>query len=156
MGIKSTIVELNSFLPLEIWRAEKGYGSFLIFDLGKKVQKSINNKTFFEGSIRLWIYLCKWYIWKDNKQLLCSDDEDVEQYEKVLKLLIKKSIISINEVSQRGNIDIVFNDGFKLQLSEDSSSYNKIDDLMIIYINDSYTIAYSVKNGFYKEPVEEH
>ena len=62
---------LKPILGQRPWRARRGVGSFLTFDFGPKLRSHGQE----HGTWHLWIYLARWSLKHNGRQLVTSDSE---------------------------------------------------------------------------------
>jgi len=148
------VSKILSFLPLAIWSVNKGFGSFVTFDAGEKIIKKKKGKEIkYVGQLHIWIYLCDWELYHNNKILLSSEIEDKKIYDKILHQLIGLPILKIEEYLTQKNVKLTFGENFCIYLKNNLDVYEKEDDLLMIFIENQAVLSYSLQNGFYIEPV---
>lgn len=139
---------LQQALKIPVWQVQKGHGSFLTFDMGKKNSSKKKDGTFFEsGSVHLWIYLCDWKVLKNGQEILHSES-DPSTAEKVLNIFNNKEIISITKKDD--NIIEIECTEKTLLILEGNDSYEKSDDFFILFTPIG-NISYNKEFGFVSE-----
>jgi len=147
---KNLIGLVSSFFPVQIWRAQKGAGSFLTLDMGGVIEKKRKNGTLKEvGELHLWVYLSDWVLSRDGIEILNSSEEDEKVYEVVLNSLNGSSLVSTKENSNNRSVEFKLNNGCSLSVMANTDIYDAGDDLFVFYINDKETISYSLDKGWY-------
>ena len=131
-----------------IWQVKKGVGSFVTFDMGKKLKRTTkNDKEVVSGSIHLWIYMCEWQYFKSQTNFVVTSDSIQDELE--LGALEGQTISEFRVQGTR--VTISFSNGDRLELSEDPEA-DPNDELFILYLPDR-TISFS-KAGSLQTEVE--
>ena len=137
--------KINSFLNGEISNVKKGIGSFITFDVGEQ------SKTYLDGyPMHIWIYLCDWRLFHNDKELLNCDEESNEKVRYILDPLNGKKLTGI-KISTDRSLLIDISGGYTFQLYKNAVEYDDDDDLLVIYLDDGNIISFSDEHGFYLE-----
>ena len=77
------------------WRAKRGYGTFITFDLGASVTKHGPWGARERGELHLWIYFAEWNLKVDGRRV--SWRNTPEKIDRVLARFIGRTIIGFSE-----------------------------------------------------------
>jgi hypothetical protein len=77
------------------WRAKRGYGTFITFDLGASVTKHGPWGARERGEFHLWIYFAEWNLKVDGRRV--SWRNTPEKIDRVLARFIGRTIIGFSE-----------------------------------------------------------
>lgn len=136
-------------LDQPIWQANKGHGSFLTFDMGKRlISKNKDGIEFFSGSTHLWIYLCDWKL-TINNQIIAQNEYCANEIISALTCLNEQRMISIIKIDEI-TIDIAFSRKINLILTGNESIYGKDADFFILYTTNGI-LSYNKESGFIAE-----
>lgn len=150
-GVKLSRNLSNREFPI-IWQAKKGHGSFLTFDMGKKLEKRYELKpgSYFKGSHHLWIYMCDWKLIDHDTVVLDSEHiMESELTESILSKFVGSKISSID--LNKTTVSIHFSNGMALELS----AYPTGDEEIFMYFEEGHPpLSYSPSKGLSEETPE--
>ncbi|MDM3871790.1 hypothetical protein QSV34_10550 [Porticoccus sp. W117] len=126
--------EWSNALPTNIQKIDKGIGSFLTIDT---------------ALVSLWVYLCDWSFTINGSEILSSDVQDEEVFEKILTPLSEEYLASI-KISGENSIVLSFSQGYELSIFANFEEYDGEDDLLIAFFKKGEPLAYSPERGWYR------
>lgn len=139
---------IKANLPSTIWKAQKGHGSFVTFEMGKKIFVKEDGLEKSRGSFCLWLYLCYWSIYKYDDLLIDSNCKYFKDFE--FHHICGHSLLDIKQEKNIHSFTFIFENGLKIVPAYDAQ-YEQEDDLFVFYIGDGESISYSVSKGLYYE-----
>jgi hypothetical protein len=101
-------------------RVKLGYGSFINFDFGKDIEKTLKTrsdgyKTIYFGEWYIWVYMCTWRIDKNDSPLIGSHDPR-ELIEQNLQKLECQKLSEISIHNKAFDSSFSFGEEYKLHL----------------------------------------
>jgi len=122
-----------------LWNAKKGRGSFLIFEVGEKVERN----GVVQGEYSFWIYCCHWRL--NNGDILAANSESPEKkIETAVSILAGHSLVSVRiEVSEA---IWEFTDGIRLHTRPYSAHQDPPEDQWVVFFPDNHSVTF-LSNG---------
>jgi hypothetical protein len=134
-------------LPLVVTSAKRGIGSFLTIDLvGENDREQPPNAT----QWRVWIYLCDWALKEGDVETLDSDCTNNERYDRGLAKLIGKELLRALATDENETCELLFSNDMRLFVDDASDVYGPEQDMIKIFRNEKFEIAFKSRVGLTK------
>lgn len=141
------------------WNVKKGHGSFLTFEFGEphieigKVFESASalgfkhkkRSIYVHGTWHLWIYMCDWHIFYNNREICHSESDDLI-INRTCDFLNGQSLLNV-EIDQNKSTIFKFEFGGLLKIIPYSDE--EINDTWMLYCPDEHILSLQ-SNGQFK------
>ncbi len=144
---------LGQCIGENVWRARVGVGSFLTFDLGRRIKRDIGD-IHFRGAWHLWIYHASWSLHHAQKEVVNSDSD-----RKFIKLAIRRleNQPLTKAVFDKSSLDTTFSFGHFHLLVSAPAYLNESDDrdhYWVLFMPDNQVLAVGPKTITLKREVD--
>ena len=134
-----------------VWRAQKGHGTFLTIDAGRRHQDLTHpERPRLIGDIHIWVYLANWRLLADSETILDNQVHHSDEYSSSLNRLLG---LTIDGLSLNGQaLSLHFGPTLRLMMFPDLGTYEPDDDdVVIIFPWEQTAIGFRPHLGFHTD-----
>lgn len=134
---------------LLVWSANKGHGSFVTLDLGRKHKR--RTPTGFEylaGDLRIWFQYCHWSLSSQGRVVLSSESPD-NDYQHALAGLVGAQLRSLKFDSSRITFTCEFSEGHLFRARPALDHYLPTSEIATLLEDGRGSVCISPARGVY-------